>query len=183
MRKFQCRTSTRRFSIPSRMSSSAYKNTEKPPGCRIMQPYSYGATSAFRIPSTHWARGESSVSAQFNYRNSSYHLSMLICMSGNLSGTTLTPLSTRMLTCRPWKADPRTLLAVRGRPLKVEHNYGFVIKTLTDLFRRQDLVNYHVDRLLALIPVKRSDAPKLRLLEDNVQFHDGTLESLVVSPD
>ncbi|KAH7967890.1 hypothetical protein HPB52_003797 [Rhipicephalus sanguineus] len=67
--------------------------------------------------------------------------------------------------------------AIKGIRL-TEDNYGITIKTLAERFGRHDsLINEHVDRLLALAPVK------LRLLYDKVQFRVSALTGLGVSPD
>lgn len=74
--------------------------------------------------------------------------------------------------------------AIEGIRL-ADDNYDFAVKIITNRFGRKDLlVDDHLDKLLALEPVRNSaDTDKLRVLYDTVTFRINALEGLGVSPD
>ncbi|GBN86721.1 hypothetical protein AVEN_94602-1 [Araneus ventricosus] len=75
-------------------------------------------------------------------------------------------------------------LAIRGLTLTSE-NYAKAVKILEDRFGRQELiVDYHMNNLLNLTPVRKSfDGTALRNLYDQLEVNIRGLESLGISPD
>ncbi|GBM11893.1 hypothetical protein AVEN_209599-1 [Araneus ventricosus] len=75
-------------------------------------------------------------------------------------------------------------LAIRGLTLTSE-NYAKAVKILEDRFGRQELiVDYHMNNLLNLTPVRKSfDVIALRNLYDQLEVNIRGLESLEISPD
>ncbi|GFR05228.1 integrase catalytic domain-containing protein [Trichonephila clavata] len=75
-------------------------------------------------------------------------------------------------------------LAIRGLTLTPE-NYAKAVKILEDRFGRKELiVDYHMNRLLNLSPVRKSfDVIALRKLYDQLEINIRGLESLEIFPD